>query len=149
MGYAERHPFPRRNYSGAGGGTAHGVNLLARQEVFKYFDVGARTGYMRSDPLGADYLPIGLSLSLKYPCFENRFVPFVAVMGSLQFYSSDYRNSHASTPYAGFDLRFGERRQWSIYVEGLYQMGHAHLKSNDATHQFNGLGASGGLSFRF
>jgi hypothetical protein len=137
------------NYSGHGGDTAHGVNVMVRQEVFKYFDVGGRTGFMRSDPLHADYVPVGLSLALKYPFFEERFVPFVAVMGSLQFYTSNYRNSHASTPYAGFDIRFGERKEWSGYFEGFYQMGHAHLKSDDTARQFNGLGFSWGLSYRF
>jgi hypothetical protein len=133
----------------AGGGPDYGVKLMVRQELWRYVDLGARFGYMHSESLEADYVPLTATAAIKYPLFNGRFVPFFGAQFGYHFYYDTYRSSQELTPNIGFDWRFGDRKQWSIYCEGVYQYGHVHLRSDDSSRPVDGAGGSIGVSCRF
>ena len=133
-----------------GGGPSYGPRIMVRQELWHYIDIGARLGYMRSDKLSIEFMPVEATIALKYPFLEERLVPFLGVGFGYHFYPSDYRSSQALTPNLGFDLRFGERKQWSFFFEGLYQFGHVHTGGHGSpSTSDDGPGVSTGISFRF
>ena len=134
----------------------YGGIVIVRQELWRYLDIGGRLGYVRCDPLDTEYIPLEASLAFKYPLCDDRFVPFAGMFGGMHLFLDGsqgdlYKNAESIAPYGGFDWRFGERKEWSLYVEVFYQLAdHAHLKvGNTEVPRGDGPGCSIGVSFRF
>ena len=128
----------------------YGAKVMIRQEIWHYFDAGVRTGYMRSESLNTEYIPLTLTAAIKYPFFDGRLVPFVGAQFGYHFYPETYRNSMELTPNVGFDWRFGKRKEWSIYCEAVFTFAHVHMAKNIDDQQLtDGAGGSVGISYRF
>ena len=136
----------------SGGGWDYGAKIMVRHELCPYFDIGGRVGFMRSESLKTDYVPLTGTAAIKYPFFEGRFVPFFGAQFGYHFYTdpNSYKNSQELTPNIGFDWRFGKRKEWSIYCEAVYTWAHVHNADNIHIEQLtNGAGGSVGISYRF
>jgi hypothetical protein len=134
-----------------GGGLAHGASLMVDQEVWRYADVGARAGYMRSDCFKTFYVPLELTARLQLPLCNDRFVPFAGLIGEYRVFTSskqDLDNAFGISPNVGFNWRWGKTKQWSIFVEVRYQFLQADIKTGGHA-RFDGPGGSGGLTYRF
>jgi hypothetical protein len=141
---------------GEEGGWSHGGGLRLDQELFRYADIGGRVSYMRSDCHKVYFVPLELTADLKYPLFNDRFVPYGGIGVGYNIYTSgevSLQNSVSVFPLGGLKYYLGEEKRWALFVEARYQFLNANIESGGPPGKteahFNGPGGIFGISYRF
>jgi hypothetical protein len=141
--------------SSGGTGLSYGGDVMVQEDIGKFFDVGLRAGYTKSDCFGVKYVPIQGTASFKYPIGDGTWVPYVGLGIGYHVFTGgtiDLENTVGYYPRIGLNYRIGKEKHWAIFIEATYRIMKTDITGGNTTEteaKLDGGGGSFGFSYRF